>query len=247
MTIKLAIPTHWNQLNNWQLKKLATLLHLNITGVLFDYKTFLILNKAKSWQLLKIFKVLKTIKNVGFSTLKQHYNWLYLETTLTKFIPKIKLKTKTLYAPEKRISNLTIDEFAHADDLFLGWHNTQDFEYLQYLTAVLYREKKYGKRVNFDKTELEVRAKSLKKINKPTLLAIALSYQGCRSHLTKQYPLVFPKPKTPPKTPPTKSGFGSIVLHLAGGKFGTHNETKTTNVYTFLNEFTEQLKKPHDA
>ena len=60
--------------------------------------------------------------------------------------------------------------------------------------------------------------------------------------MIRQFPSVFPKPKIRGKIP-KNSGFGKLVLHLSGGKFGTHNETKSTNVYTFLSEFEEQLKK----
>lgn len=150
-----------------------------------------------------------------------------------------------MHAPADRITNLTVNEFAHADDLYLGWFKTKDFEYLQYLAAVLYRElDANGKRVVFDKTELDARAQQWKKIDKPTLLAIALSYQGCRSYLTAQFPIVFPKPTPNNKSKtPRNSGFGKLVLYMSGGKFGTHNETKNTNIYTFLSEFEEQLKK----
>ena len=243
MTININIPNSWNDLNVWQLKKIAGYSHSNLSGVLFDYKMFLVLLDIRWWHFIKKWKALKTIKNVSFSNLKEHYSWLHSSLSLTSFIPTIKAKSKTLHAPAERINNLTVDEFAHADDLYLGWFNTKDFEYLQYLTAVLYRElDKNAKRVPFDKTELEARAKQLSKLDKQTLLAISLSYQGSRSYMISQFPIVFPKPKGKTKLP-NNSGFGKLVLHLSGGKFGTHNETKNTNVYTFLSEFEQQLKK----
>jgi hypothetical protein len=243
MTINLKMPESWNDLNVRQLKKIAGYFHSNLSGVLFEYKIFLTLLNIRWWQFLKKRKAIKTIKNVGFSSLKEHYNWLHSNINLTTFIPTIKIKSKVLQAPSDRITNLTVNEFAHADDLHLGWFNTQDFEYLHYLAAVLYRElDENGKRIPFDKTELEERAKQLSKLDKKTLLAISLSYQGSRSYLIAQFPVVFPKPKEKNKAP-KNSGFGKLVLHLSGGKFGTHNETKNTNIYTFLSEFEEQLKK----
>ena len=246
MTINLKIPTSWNDLNIRQLKKIAGYFHSDLSGVLFDSKLFLVLLNVRWWQFLKQWKALKTIKNVGFSSLKEHYNWLHSSINLTTFIPSIKTKSKKLHAPADRIYNLSVNEFSHADDLYLGWFKTQDFEYLHYLAAVLYRElDKNGKRVPFDKTELDDRAKHLSKLDKQTLLAISLSYQGSRSYMIAQFPIVFPKPKGKAKTP-KNSGFGKLVLHLSGGKFGTHNETKNTNVYTFLSEFEEQIiKKPY--
>lgn len=246
MTININIPESWNELNVRQLKKMAQLFHSNLSGVLFDYKVFLALLDVRWWQFKNRWKAWKVVKNVAFSHLKEHYSWLHSSLSLTSFIPTIKTKFKTVHAPADRINNLTVDEFAHADDLYLGWFNTKDFEYLHYLAAVLYRELDgNGKRVPFDKTELDDRAKQFSKLDKQTLLAISMSYQGSRSYLIAQFPIVFPKPKRKRKTPKT-SGFGKLVLHLSGGKFGTYNETKNTNVYIFLGEFEEQLKqKPY--
>jgi len=246
MTINLKIPASWNALNDRQLKELAKVCHAKHSGVVLEYKLFIILLDIRFWELKKRWKAVKTIGQVGFSTLKQSYNWLNNELNVTRFISKLRVNGQNLYAPSQRITNLTVNEFAHADDLYLGWHNTKDFEYLQYLAAVLYREKDAsGKRPIFDKTELELRAKKLSRLNTKTLLAIGLSYQGCRLYLVSQFPLVFPK-STQQKRTPRNSGFGKLVLHLSGGKFGTHNETKNTNVYTFLEDFQEQLKsKPY--
>ena len=246
MTINLKIPESWNDLNAWQLKKIAAYSHSNLSGDIFDYKVFLVLLNIRWWQFRKKWKAQKTIRNAGFSSLKEHYTWLQSDLNLTTFIPKIKVKSINWHAPSDRINNLTIDEFSHAEDLYLGWFNSKDIEYLQYLAAVLYREKDAKKkRIIFDKTELNSRAKSLANLHPQTLLAILLSYQGSRAYVFSQFPTVFPKPKGKSK-PPKTSGFGKLVLHFSGGKFGTHNETKTTNLYTFLSEFENQLKnKPY--
>ncbi|WP_340074558.1 hypothetical protein [Leptobacterium sp. I13] len=243
MTINLTIPEQWNDLNARQLKKIAGYFHSGISGVLMDCLVFVALLDVRWWELWKKYKALKTINHVGLSELKKHYSWLQNTLSLTTFIPAIKAKGKIFLAPAARITNLTVEEFAVAEDLFFGWFNSKDIEYLYYLAAVLYREPdKDGKRMPFDKTELDARANALRKTDRCTLLAILLSYQGCRAYLTAQFPLVFPKPKGNVKLPKS-SGFGKLVLHASGGKFGTHNETKNTNVYTFLGEFEEQLKR----
>jgi len=246
MTINLKIPTSWNDLNIWQLKKIARYSHSNLSGIIFDYKIFLVLLNVRWWHFRKKWKVQKTLLNFTLSNLKKEYSWLQSGLDLTTFIPCIKIKSQKWFAPSDRINNLTVDEFAHAEDLYLGWFNDKDFEYLRYLVAVLYRElDANGKRKPFDKTELDARARHLSKLNQETLLAILLSYQGSRTHLFKQFPTVFPKPKENAKTPKS-SGFGKLVLHFSGGKFGTHNETKDTNVYVFMSEFENQLKnKPY--
>ena len=246
MSLSIKIPKSWNELSPWQLYKIAGYSHSDLSGDLFDLKVFLTLLNVRWWQYRKKWKVKKIINNVAFSHLKEHYSWLQSDLNLTTFIPKIKVKNQRWFAPADRINNLTMDEFSHCEDLYFGWFSTNIFEYLQYLAAVLYRElDSSGKRVVFDKTELDNRAALLKKLPPQTLLAILLSYQGSRAYLFAQFPTVFPKPKGKSKLP-KNSGFGKLVLHLSGGKFGTHNETKNTNVYTFLSEFEEQLKnKPY--
>ena len=252
MAINLTIPTNWNSLKPNQIKNLAYLFHSGAKGIIFDYRVLFNLLNIKWYQLLKFRNLQRALSAMPLKTIKNEYQWLYNALGLTKFVPKIKTQSRTLFAPANRITNLTIDEFAHADDLFLGWHHKKDFEYLHYLTAVLYRElTPEGKRTPFDKNELETRAKALAKTSKKTLLAVALSYQGSRAHLSRQFPVIFPKPtESKPnqkRNRPSSSNFGRVVLHLSGGKFGPHAETKQTNVYTFLTEFQEQLKNTAHA
>lgn len=246
MTININIPTTWNDLTERQLKKLASIFHAKKNKIQ-DILVFFTLLNVRWWQFRKAYKLSIVLKSVGLSELKKNYTFIYEKQERTKFIKSIKVKGKRLFAPNERITNLNVDEFAHAEDLYLGWHKTKDIEYLHYLAAVLYREKnEKGKRLLFDKTELESRAKALSKINKPILLATAITYQGCREYLYTQFPVVFPKTTKKQKTP-NSSGFGKLILHLSGAKFGSHNETKRTNVYTFLSEFEEQLKKEPNA
>ena len=247
MRLNLKIPESWNELTVWQLKKIAHMVHSENHGILFDYKVFLVLLKVRWWAFFKKWKLNKVLKETPLSVLKTHYNWFYDSLELTVFIPTLKATSQLWHAPADRLTNITMDEFSHAEDLYLGWSDSKDFEYLRYLAAVLYRENDdNGKRVKFDKTELDKRTKQIKKINQKNLLAIVLSYQGSRGYLFAQYPTVFPKTKQAVKAPKT-SGFGKLVLHFSGGKFGTYNETKNTNVYTFLSEFEEQLKKKPNA
>ena len=246
MTINITIPTSWNDLTDRQLKKLAGIFHSKKNTIQDVLVLFTLLN-VRWWQFRKTFKVGRILKNVGLTELKKHYSFLYEKQERTKFITSFKVKDKLLFSPNERITNLTVDEFAHAEDLFLGWHKTKDIEYLQYLTAVLYRELTgYSKRTPFDKTELEERATALSKTDKTIFLATAMTYQGCREYLYTQFPKVFPK-TTKKQNTPKSSGFGKLILHESGKKFGTHNETKSTNVYTFLSEFEEQLKKEPNA
>ncbi|RSC96065.1 hypothetical protein [Tenacibaculum singaporense] len=247
MKLNITIPNEWNDLTTRQQKKIAVLLHSAISGVVFDYKLFKILMNVRWWQFFKYRKFLKVTRSALFEDLKEHYSWVYTDLSLTSFIPRLK---KKYIAPADRLTNFTVDEFAHTEDLFLTWYKTNDFEALHYLAAILYRENNdLGKRAEFDKNELEKRAKLFSKLNKSTLLAIALSYQGCKLYITRKFPLIFPtesKKKSKKNKLPDTSGFGKLILHFSGQKFGTYNETKNTNLYTFLSDFEEQLKsKPY--
>lgn len=245
MKNKIVIPESWNDLTPSQLRKVASLQHSNLKGVFFDYRVLIILLNVRWFQFLKQFKVIHIINNIAFSDLKKEYSWYYEKVGLTTFIPSLNLKREKFYSPSDRINNLTIDEFAHADDLYIGWLNFNKIEYLQMLAAVLYRENdEKGKRTNFDKQELTDRTKLFKKVDRKTLLAISLSYQGSRFHITHKFKYVFPKNKNKNVAfkLPKRSDFGKVIMHISGGKFGNYKDTKHTNVYTFLAEYDELLR-----
>lgn len=245
--IKVTIAQSWNELTTWQLKTIAALFHRDLTPRLFDAYIFYAIMDVRWWQFYKRYKVQVIIRNVGMTELKKHYSWLYKDNNLTKFIPQLMSKNGILFSPMARLINLTIDEFAHTEDLFLGFNKTKKIEYLRYLAAVLYRENdSNGKRIPFEKNELDARALALSKIDNKTLFAIGLTYQGCRNYMYPKFPHVFPQREVDPEAPapvaPSGSNLGKLVLALSGAKFGTHNETKSTNLYIFMSEFEEQLK-----
>ncbi len=37
-------------------------------------------------------------------------------------------------------------------------------------------------------------------------------------------------------------GFGKVIDHMAGGKFGDHEKTRRTNVYVLLDRFEQDLQ-----
>lgn len=241
------IPTSWNELSDYQLKRIASIMYLN-QSKLTDVRIFFTLLNIRWWNFLKKKTARIILRNVSLSELKKHYSFIYENQKRTNFIKSFKAKNKTFYAPGDRINNLTVDEFSHAEDLYLGWMRTQNIEFLHYLTAVLYRVKgKDGKRVLFDKTTLENNAKAISKIDKNIFYAILVTYQGCREQLYAQFPIVFPKSTSKNPKVPNSSGFGKLALHLSGKKFGTHQETISTNIYVFLSEFEEQLKAQPNA
>ena len=240
MKIKIEIAKSWNDLNESQMQKMAILVYSGKTGIIFDLRCFKILTGIRWFQLRKIVKIVYVLSQVPMSELKQHFNFIYQANDRTIFPAKI----NGFFAPLNKITNLTAEEFAVADDLHLKWRETQKKDYLIYLAAVLYSSTKQPREL-FDKNNLPDKIKNFQKVQLPVLLSVELAYFGCKNHLAKRFPVAFPK--NTKKVSSQKYGFGKVILQMAGGKFGNHEQTKTTNVYTFLEEFTENLKTAKDA
>ena len=161
MKLNIEIPVSWNELSARQLMKLALYFHKYEEGVILDLLVLITLMDIRWWQLRKAWSFFIMITQADVSELKAYFPWLYESITLTRFLPEIKVKGEILYAPQNRLIDIVVNEFSNTEDLYLGWYHTKDPEYLKYLMAVLYREKREGKRVYFDKTELDVRAAAL--------------------------------------------------------------------------------------
>lgn len=245
-------PTSWNTIPQQQLLKIAPLFSSDLKGKQFDLQLLLLLLNVKWWQFRKHRKVNALLSNRVLADIKQHYEFMYTSCSLTTFIGPLKINRKLWYPCDDRFSNLSIGEFSVTEDLFLQWHNTNNIEYLRYLAAVIYQPVDALNRAVFEKKYLESNYKRLAKLNTNQLLAIGLSYRGCKSQLAKKYKKVFPAPKKSTETPTVKikqntTGLSKVTLQMAGGKFGAYNETNNTNVYVFLDEFTEQLIQQEDA
>jgi hypothetical protein len=234
LRIQINIPKSWNELNDSQFFKLAKLIYNSKNDKRFDLKCFLILLNIKFWQFKKIINSFIIFHQVPVSELKHFYKFIYTNNDRTIF-PKI---IKGFHAPMPKLTNLTVEEFSAADDLHIKWRNTKNIEFLVYLAATLY-SKELNPRDKFDKNNLPQKIKYFSRIPVEKLIAVELAYFGSKNLIVKRYPKAFPQNV---KKSNSKYGFGKVILQMAGGKFGNHEQTKTTNVYTFLEEFNENLK-----
>ncbi|MGK4567853.1 hypothetical protein [Flavobacterium sp. 3HN19-14] len=142
-----------------------------------------------------------------------------------------------------KITNLSAKEYAVADDLHIKFRATGNVELLEYLAATLYVAVK-NPRPAFDKNNLHTAALQFKNIPTETLMAVELTWAGCKNHLAKKFKYVFPKTTSKKsKIQANQSGFGKTILSVAGGKFGTFEETENTNIYTLMEELDEILKQ----
>lgn len=228
--IEIDIPKNWNELNDWQLLKISGMLHKK--GAAFDFMTWMYLNQVKWWQFKRAYQLRLVLNEVPLSTLKEHFVWIYKQVDRTIFP-----KHKRLTAPMDRLVNLTIEEFALADDMNNLYLQTKKVMYLQLLCAILYREKDES----YNHLHLEqVYLKRFKYAPVDFLFAVHLAFNGCKSNIVGKYKNIYPTAKKVQKSN-KKSGFLDVVLKMSGQKFGTYNETKSTLVYTFLNELEESI------
>ena len=234
MTINVNIPKSWNDLSDRQFFKLAKLIYNSTDNKKFDLKCFIILLNIKWWQLNKLQNSNIIFRQVPVSELKHFYKFIYSNNDRTIF-PKI---INGFHAPMPKLTNLTVEEFSVADDLHIKWRNTKNIEFLVYLAATLY-SKELNPRDKFDKNNLPQKIKYFSKVPIEKLIAVELAYFGSKNSIVKRFPKAFPQNV---KKSNSRYGFGKVILQMAGGKFGNHEQTKNTNVYTFLEEFNENLK-----
>ena len=236
MSLRINIPKSWNDLTDPQMQKMGALVYSGKSGVVFDLLCIRILMDIRWYQLRKSMKLAYVLSQVPLSELKQHYNYIYKENNRTIFPPVI----NGFHAPLDKITNLTADEFSVADDLHIKWRETQNKDFLVYLIAVLYSSTKQPREV-FDKNNLPDKIKHFEKVPLHLMLVVELTYFGCKNNLVTRFPKAFPTASKKMAAKNKKYGFGKVILQMAGGKFGNHEQTKTTNIYTFLEEFTQNL------
>jgi hypothetical protein len=243
--IKITLPKSWNELTNRQLERLALLFSTTQPSAKFDIAVLFILLDIKWWQYIEKAKIRIVLWNVPMSEIRKNYDFIYTKNDRTSFLPFLKSKTKylkptTYFPPQDRIVNLTCDEFAVADDLHIKWRETKNIEYLHYLTALLYTNKK--KRPDFDKNELHEKAKLFSKVPIEKLLAIEITYFGCKNNIVKRFPKAFPKAN--PEASGTKNkkyGFGKVILSMAKGDLSKLETIKKVNIFAFLEQFEDDL------
>jgi len=239
-TIKISLPKSWNELSDRQLEKLAVLFNTRKTDRLFHLQVFIILANVRWWQFRKAAKLYVVVKDVPLSELQKHYSFIYSANERTAFPEYMITKKEAFFSPMERLVNLTAEEFAMADDLHSLWHKERHRKALEYLAAVLYSTAP-NVRPPFERNELEVKAALFRTVPMEKLLAMELAYAGCKNYIVARFPKAFPRSAKATPQKGKKYGFGKVVLTMAGGKFGDHEKTRRTNIYTFLEEFEENL------
>ncbi|CAL2105481.1 conserved hypothetical protein [Tenacibaculum sp. 190524A02b] len=238
MNLDFNISNKWNDLNFWQLQKIADVLYSDkpekITNFLLVSYLFIRKPSVKN-----VLKFLYLLFNVPFSELKKHCDFLYNETNFTKFLPEL----KNLKGPYDRLANLTIEEFSYADLFYYNWATTKDLQDLNRLVCVLYRpvDKATKERRTFKKEELAKHSTIIEALPKSIKLVVAMAYQGSRELIINRSKNVFSSGKK--KTPYIP--FSKIVNEMARSEnqpFGDFYKTKSANVHDFFELLDEERK-----
>ena len=244
--INITFPKSWNELSILQLERISKLFYTTSPGALFDLRILYILLDVKWWQYIEKAKIRIVLWNVPMSEIRKNYDFIYSKNDRTSFLPFLKIcRLKSVnctlfFPPQDRIVNLTCDEFAVADDLHIKWRETKNIEYLHYLTALLYTNKK--KRPDFDKNELHEKAKVFSKVPIEKLLAIEITYFGCKNNIVKRFPKAFPKANPEASGSKNKKyGFGKVILAMAKGDLSKLEAIKKVNIFAFLEQFEDDL------
>jgi hypothetical protein len=247
MQISINLPTNWNDIPPKTLNRVLFLIgHLN-EGKHLDVLLFFALQNIKWFQFKKLRNAYKTLKIVPLSEIKEHFKFVYQSADLTSFKPFFKINRKKYFAPGKRLHNITIEEFATAEDLFYMYHKTQKTDYLKALASIFYRQKNNGVKVPFLHENLSENAQLFDKLSNKELLAFSFAYKGSSLHIQQMYKNIFKKTvsKSTKKNNSVlnnKPGIGKAIINLAGEKFGNLKETKQTNIHDFLTELDNLLK-----
>ena len=249
MQITFNIARNWNELNDWQLKKIASELfssHSNERkSFLLTFYLFASSNRLWSWV-----KLLILLLRVPSSQLKTYASFLYKTDDLTRFPKKICSGFGFLYGPADRLSNITINEYAHADLFYYRWRKTKNVQDLNRLVSVLYRPKaKEGhssdKRRAFNGSELKFHARRAQKLSLKTKRVVAMAFQGSRTLIVTRYKHVFKRSTGGENYVPLTK----IIASMAGGDpqpFGDFYKTKQAGLYDFFDLLNDQIKEQNE-
>lgn len=260
MRISYSIPQKWNDLTDWQLRRIGKLMHKRerVSHRFFISMLVSILLMPKR----SVFGYVKSVIlfwNVPLFELEAYCSFIFNEK-LTRYPAEFKIGKKKFIGPAARLANSSIDELSYADTFFFNWANENNEQDLHRLAAVLYREEDPNasledKRAPFNKLLLPNNAEFTDKISVPDKLIIALAYQGCRELFAERHPVIFPKPpkeeeesefseKQKPKKKPKYQPFSKIIQAMAMDEvqvFGTIQETEKANAAQFFKIYEESI------
>ncbi len=229
------VATSWNELNDWQLARVATLFFSGFPQEKIKYGLVYVLFTVKK-NIWRYFKMRYLVARIPFFVLYQHTEFLNNSANRTEFPKCLKLGFIKLYGPSARMASLSIDQFSMADTFYYRFCKTQDIKELNRLVSILYLPK--GKHFSRDDLGHSIYVRLIPRSKK---LAVLLSYIGSRNNLTNSFKSVF---KGSGGSGEKYTSFDKIVFNMARSEnqpFGHLYETKEANLYDFMNILNDEL------
>lgn len=203
----------FNELSAAQLITVAQLMHLELPKVEMQLRLLLVLLDIKRSPRLH-WIIRRKVTDEGLSDMLMLTDFLFEDTSFSRnILPQLRLGVfGKVFGPADGLSNLVFLEFTKTEASYVQFLQTKDEKFLNRLIAVLYRPRKWGFTLLFERLGvfgfertgdvraryndhcLEERAKAIGKLSKPLRLAIFMFYHACRMRIIESNRNVFPEP-----------------------------------------------------
>lgn len=237
----------WNELTKAELLYMvANMEHLLKPSFEFRLRLMLKLLGVPKWRIFTIKKLLNVpVDEIAYMTGLVDWCFPVENVSLTRNFFRTKyVLSKKYIGPADGLSNLSLEEFSFADHHFRQYMTTLDMKELDKLCAVLWRVPgakiglndaayKNDKRLIFNSYAINESSKRFKWTSKKFKFFVLLFFWGCRNKFSKKYEHVF---DSGPKEDSAGLDLGwiNVMFDLAGGKFGTLNDTGKQGLTTIL-------------
>lgn len=254
MSLNFNIATSWNELNEFQRRKISNLIFNSKSGekgIYFAVIYYLFCpNPWHSWKgFNQIRKFYKLIKIVPMSEYLPFSKFIFEKLSLTKFPKFVKIDGIKYYGPADRLSNITIEELNFAYRFYYEWMAEKDPSALDRLITTIYRPQRKKKRGDirepFDQTTIMARGTIFPKLPEETKISIGLAFKGSIDHMFSKFPILFPPSKE--KKSKEKPKYQSLVPMInamfmyENQPFGPREATIKTNAYVFFDVSQETI------
>lgn len=173
------------------------------------------------------------------------FEWIYKDNMLSENrFPVVRSRGRSYYGPSEQLKNLEINEFSYADGFYTQYlKNPGEIKFLELLIATLWRGPGPGHpndpRRYFYEQSLDEDIAWARRLPDARKKALLINYIGMRNAVVRSKPgkAVFTRSL---KTEARKTGWGHVILRMAGGKFGEYDKTRRAMLWDVLRELEMQ-------
>lgn len=264
------IPSQWDELSPWQLRRIAWLSTLQREGLARTKLFFFILTFAlplrKRLSLQWFYLVQATTEERGdFLLLVDSFQENRKFTV--QLLPKLWVRTVLLFGPDSGLQNCTFFEFIQAEQYFLNHVSGHQASattprstdiWLHKLIATLYRQRDRSKvkdqdpdiRLPLNDIGIRYRTTLVHHLDQDTKTAILIWFDGCRQKLIKSFPLIFqkgsPEAAKPTGSRSTANPWLGMISELSAN-MTEYERIGNTNLYTAMTDISFRIQKANQA